>query len=107
MSIRSNVMILLKKNNFDELINVINKTEKELLDFDYISKKDEEVLVGWRYLKWYPGYPAVKGINDLLFDYYNKGIPYKFSEVTEFGDIYLQYNNGQAFKQNFDTSLIV
>lgn len=113
MGYRSDVRIIMSKNGFEQfkknIQEHVNKYKSNLpenaisRDFHYdmlkdldissnLDDMDEQVYLGWNYVKWYDGYEEVDAIMDSLDKLEEQGFGYNFARIgEEYSDIEKRY----------------
>lgn len=117
MGYRSQIRIIMKKDNYNELVEKCRKKFENRQEYNLLSDKnnlDEYterdngniVLFGWDYIKWYDGYEDVDCITEYLRQLQDKDIPFKLVEVGEDGAIDEMYSeciyDNEEYSQKFD-----
>ncbi len=94
MGYRSQVRIVLKKENYNELVEKFKKEiskdnymfDIKRYDFNYSERDNGNiVLFGWDDIKWYHEYNDIQCVENYLNELYNKNIPFKIVIVGEDG----------------------
>lgn len=97
MGYRSDLKIALRKQEYGELKNEIDKLAveksigdyeqvKHLMDYATIEESEKVVVIGLEDVKWYYEFSEVQFMKDFLYQLDEQGKPYKFVRIGEHVD---------------------
>lgn len=116
MGYRSDIRIVMYKEDYNRFIERAKENLKELTDDENILNDSilthidiytdinteyykNQVYFGWNYLKWYEGYPEIEAVNKALEELEENGKGYVFERLGE------DYNDYEEIDRNINYEL--